>query len=91
MLVKHPKKNYLGLRFGVKFFIIFEGIFLFGSYVAYTSCNRSQATRKYFHDHFPLNIALEFYYKCGELYGTEEVRKFDQFTWNAMKNKPSDQ
>lgn len=81
MLLKKPSKRF----FGLKYFLYFEGALIVATYIAYSACNRSQRTRKFFHDNFPLNHILEFYYRAGELYGTKEVRKFDQITWAAEK------
>lgn len=85
MLLKQPSKRFLGLRRGLKVFLIFEGVVFVSMYGFYSACNRSQSTRKYFHDHFPLNYALEFYYRAGELYGTQEVRRYDKITWEAKE------
>lgn len=86
MLVKQPRKNFLGLRRGLKAFLIFEGVFLVGSYVSYTACNKSQKTRKFLHDHYPLNHFLNFYYTVGEKYGTGHVKRYDELTWEAEKH-----
>ena len=94
MILRPPSKRFVAARSGLKFFIYFEGALIVSSYILYSACNRSQKTRKFFHDHFPLNHILEFYYKAGELYGTETVRKFDRITWkaeNALKEKKENQ
>jgi hypothetical protein len=85
MLIKHEKKNFLNLRRGAKFFLIAEGVIFFTSYMLYAACNRSQQTRKFFHDTPYLRFVLDFYYKTGKLVGNTTVRDFDQACWSAQK------
>lgn len=85
MLEKQPIKKYSPLRFVGKKFLIVEGVLFFGSYMLYAACNRSQTTRKFFHDHKYLNFVLKFYYTTIELYeGGDSIRKFDSKTWHAQ-------
>lgn len=84
MIPKHPKKRFVQARFGLKLFLITEGILFVGTYLLYAACNRSQNTRKFFHDTPYLRFVLNFYYKTGELCGTDAVKKFDQTTWAAQ-------
>lgn len=83
MLFKRPNKNYLEVRTGLRFFLISEAVLFVTSYVLWAECNRSQASRKYFHDSKYFSWVLEFYYKTGEVRGTKAIREFDQTTWAA--------
>lgn len=89
MLVKQSKRNFLNIRRGLRFFIIAEGALLFGSYMLYAACNRSQATRKYLYDRPYLRFLLKFYYSTGQLAGNTAVREFDKATWAAQEKLAS--
>lgn len=85
MIQKYPKKRYLGLRKGFKWLIIAEGVIFLSSFTLWGACNRSQNTRKFFHDTPGLKYILEFYYQTGEkIGGFEAIRKFDNATWEAQ-------
>ena len=86
MLVRQSKKKFLGIRRGLKFFIVAEGALLLGSYLLYAACNRSQATRKYLYDRPYLKFLLEFYYSTGKLAaGSTAIRDYDQLTWSSQE------
>lgn len=85
MLTKYPKKSFLNIRRGVRFFIIAEGAIFLGSYMLFAACNRSQNTRQFFHDRFYLRFIINFYYTTAELCGNNQVRGFDQATWEAKR------
>lgn len=89
MLVKQSRKRFLGIRRGLKVFIILEGTLIFSSYMLYAACNRSQATRKYFFDRPYLRFILKFYYSTGLLAGNTAVRDFDKATWSAQEQLAS--
>lgn len=83
MIAKQANKRFVHARRGLKFFIIGEGLLFLTSYTLWSECNRSQASRKYFHDRIYLRWIVEFYYKIGETRGTSIVREFDRVTWEA--------
>lgn len=85
MLIKQEKNKFHNLKRGFLFFTVAEGFLMLGSYTLYAACNRSQDTRKYLHDRSYLRFLLDFYYKTGELMGSEEVKKYDQETWAAQE------
>lgn len=89
MLVKQPKRKFLALRRGGKFFLIAEGAIFLTSYLLWAACNRSQQTRKYFHDRPYLRFVLTFYYTCGNLAGSKAVQEYDRATWEAEKKLSS--
>lgn len=89
MIPRHPKKKFLGFRTGLKTFVVIEGFILVSSYLTYAACNKSQTTRKFFNDHWPLNHLLDFYYKVGEFNGTTVVKDYDQLTWSGKKQLES--
>lgn len=85
MIFKERKES--SILKGVKFFVAAElGLFC-SSYLLYAACNRSQETRKYFHDSSYLKFVLEFYYKVGEKFGTDTVRAYDRAVWAAQKGE----
>lgn len=85
MLGRYPKSKFAQAKTGLKFFLIAEGAIFLTSYLLYAACNRSQTTRKFFHDTPGLNLIVEFYYKIGEFHGTTQVRDFDIATWSAQR------
>lgn len=91
MLPKQPISKYAGAKRGLKFFLIAEGFIFFASYTLWAACNRSQSTRKYFHDSPYLNFILEFYYRVGESRGEHFrlIREHDNNTWAAQKQLSS--
>lgn len=86
MLPRQPKKSHIFARRGLKFFLIAEGIIFFSSYTLWAACNRSQSTRKFFHDKPYLNFILEFYYRIGESRGEHFrlIRENDYNTWRTQ-------
>lgn len=82
MITKRPSKTFNEARTGIKFFLIAEGVIFLSSFMLYAACNRSQKTRKYFHDSPYFKFVLDFYYKIGSLHGNRAVEEYDAATWS---------
>lgn len=84
MIPKRPAQKFVQTRQGLKLFFILEAPIFFGSYLLWAACNRSQNTRKFFHETSYLRFIVNFYYKTAELCGNTAVRGYDKETWEAQ-------
>lgn len=80
MITKQIKPNPLRRKL-TRYFIYLEVSVFLSSLGLYVACNRSQSTRKFFHDSKYFSAVLDSYYYIGENFGTQAVKDYDSQCW----------
>jgi len=81
MLVKKPQSTFKTIfKRGFTAIVVFETLCFVGAYSAWYKANSDRNFRFYLHQNIP--IALDYYYKTGELLDAEnKIRQLDRQVW----------
>ncbi|XP_017477429.1 PREDICTED: uncharacterized protein LOC108367346 [Rhagoletis zephyria] len=86
MLSKKPKPAFWKLIKGsAKVLFIAEAVCFATSYGVYYRMNTNREFRQYINENFPL--ALDYFYKVGEVLGNSNQRQIDAAVWRAESEK----